>query len=179
MNIISNGKYPSNSLSNFAAHPFTFRGLEVNSMEGLLQGLKYSNPEMQAHVFGLVGIAAKKKGSKKNWKRNYTLYFQGTPIDRLSDSYQSFLDEAYTTLAVKNEGFQRALLASGDGKLTHSIGRKKPKETILTQNEFCSRLMWIRDALRNNNLDIVKWKWEHSTGTVVDDSDTDLLNDIF
>jgi hypothetical protein len=177
MNIISTGKYPSNSLSNFAAHPFMFRGLEVMSMEGFLQGLKYKNPDMQAHVFTLVGKAAKKKGSKKNWKRDFTLYFQGKAIDRLSDSYQSFLDEAYTTLAYNNDGFQRALLASGNGSLTHSIGRKKPKETILTQNEYCSRLMWIRDRLRSDSLEIIKW--EEIVESNIDQDISESFDEIF
>ena len=53
MDIISTNSYSSNSLSNFAAHPFTFRGFEVNSMEGFLQGLKFKSPEMQAEVLNI------------------------------------------------------------------------------------------------------------------------------
>ena len=154
MNIISTGKYPSNSLSNFAVHPFTFRGIEVASMEGFLQGLKFKNPDMQKHVFSLVGMGAKSKGKNKNWKRDYILYYQGIPIDRFSDTYQELLYEVYTTIAFESDGFQRALLASGSGELSHSIGRKKEKESILTQREFCSRLMWIRDDLKKDILQI-------------------------
>ena len=65
MDISSKSSYPGGALSNFAPHPFKFRGFEVNSMEGFLQGLKFKSPEMQAEVFKLVGRAAKKKGAKK------------------------------------------------------------------------------------------------------------------
>ena len=144
MDIISTNSYPSNSLSNFAAHPFTFRGLEVNSMEGFLQGLKFKSPEMQAEVFKLVGRAAKKKGRGKNWRENQTLYFQGTPIKRQSQEYQDLLDEAYEEL-FKNVKFKNALLSTKGSKLTHSIGRTNPKETVLTRSEFCGRLTKLRD----------------------------------
>ena len=144
MDIISTNSYPSNSLSNFAAHPFTFRGFEVNLMEGFLQGLKFKSPEMQAEVFKLVGRAAKKKGSGKNWRENQTLYFQGTPIKRESQEYQDLLDEAYEEL-FKNVKFKNALLSTKGSKLTHSIGRTNPKETVLTRSEFCGRLTKLRD----------------------------------
>lgn len=58
----NNKEYPGRNLSNFFPHPFVFRGLQCNSMEGFLQGLKFKSPEMQAEVFKLVGFAAKKKG---------------------------------------------------------------------------------------------------------------------
>ena len=57
MNIGSGNKYPSNALSNFAPHPFMIDGVECNSMEGFLQGLKFKNPDMQAEVCKLVGYA--------------------------------------------------------------------------------------------------------------------------
>jgi hypothetical protein len=57
----NNKQYPGRNLSNFFPHPFTFRGIEVASMEGFLQGMKFKSPEMQCEVFKLVGYAAKKK----------------------------------------------------------------------------------------------------------------------
>jgi hypothetical protein len=47
----------------------------------------------------------------------------------------------------QNEGFRRALAATGRAFLQHSIGRTNPSETVLTQREFCSRLMALRDLL--------------------------------
>jgi predicted NAD-dependent protein-ADP-ribosyltransferase YbiA (DUF1768 family) len=46
MDIGSGSGFPSAALSNFAPHPFVIDGVECNSMEGFLQSLKFSNPEM-------------------------------------------------------------------------------------------------------------------------------------
>jgi len=148
MNIKSGAGYPASALSNFAPHPFIFRGLQVNSMEGFLQGLKFKNPDMQKHVFTLVGKAAKSKGRGKNWHRDQTLYFQGEPIDRHSKDYQDLLDEAYHEMFNSNESAQNALLSTHNAVLTHTIGKKNPSETVLTRSEFCGRLMKIRKKLR-------------------------------
>ncbi|CAL9989825.1 hypothetical protein VPHK567_0104 [Vibrio phage K567] len=147
MNIKSGAGYPASALSNFAPHSFTLDGVECASMEGFLQSLKFKNPEMQREVCKLVGKVAKARGAKKNWQRTQTLYWQGVPIQRASDGYQTLLDDAYAALA-QNEKFKRALLATGKATLTHSIGRKKQSETVLTVQEFCSRLTDIRDFLQ-------------------------------
>ena len=82
MDIGSGKGWPSAALSNFAPHPFVFRGILCNSMEGLLQSFKFKSPEMQVHVCTLVGKAAKFKGASKKWFRTQTLWFKGKEIDR-------------------------------------------------------------------------------------------------
>ena len=149
MDIGSGSGFPSATLSNFAPHPFVIDGVECNSMEGFLQSLKFSNPEMQKEVCKLVGKAAKFKGKKKKWWRTQTLYWQGIEILRDSEEYQILLDRAFNALA-QNNGFRAALLATGNSVLTHSIGKTKITETVLTRQEFCSRLTKIREQLRNN-----------------------------
>lgn len=153
MDISSGSGYPSASLSNFTPHPFAIDGVECTSMEGFLQSLKFKNPDMQVEVCKLFGGHAKKKGSKKNkhWKKTQTLYWQGEEIPRKSDRYQELLDKAYGELA-KNNGFQKALLATGKANLTHSMGRNKENETVLTTREFCGRLMRIRSQLQKNSI---------------------------
>lgn len=150
MDIGSGSGFPSGTLSNFAPHPFVIDGVECNSMEGFLQSLKFSNPEMQKEVCKLVGKAAKFKGKKKKWWRTQTLYWQGVEIERSSEEYQVLLDRAFDALA-QNSGFRAALLATGDSVLTHSIGKTKITETVLTRQEFCSRLTKIRERLRKEN----------------------------
>lgn len=147
MDIGSGTGFPSASLSNFAPHPFIFDGVECASMEGLLQSFKFSNPEVQREVCKLVGKQAKFKGKKKKWWRTQTLFWQGEEFKRESQEYQELLDRAFEALAT-NEGFQKALLATGNSVLTHSIGKIKESETVLTRNEFCSRLMKIRERLK-------------------------------
>jgi N-glycosylase/DNA lyase len=146
MDIKSGVGYPASALSNFASHRFVFDGVECQSFEGWLQSLKFSNPEMQKHVCSLIGFKAKLAGRGKKWWRTRKLYWQGREIDRDSDDYQLLLDCAYDAL-FQNEGFRRALKASGDAVLTHSIGKTSPKVTVLTQSEFCGRLMRLRAAL--------------------------------
>lgn len=148
MDIGSGHGYPADALSNFAPHPFVLDGIECNSMEGFLQSLKFSNPDMQREVCKLVGRAAKFKGKKKNWYVKQVLYWQGKEIPRDSDEYQMLLDRAYMAMATQNRGFQCALLATQNAALTHSIGKTKTNETVLTRSEFCSRLIKIRTMLQ-------------------------------
>lgn len=147
MDIGSGNGYPSAALSNFAPHPFTIDGVECASMEGFLQSLKFKNQDMQKEVCKLVGKAAKFKGKEKQWWITQTLYWQGVAYKRDSQEYQDLLDRAYDELS-KNAGFRKALLATQDAVLTHSIGKTKITETVLTRQEFCSRLHTIRERLK-------------------------------
>lgn len=107
---------------------------------------KFQSVEMQEHVCTLVGKAAKFKGKHKNWYVTQTLYWQGRPIKRESKDYQDLLDRAYQAMHTQSESFRKALKASGDGKLTHSMGKRNTSETVLTISEFCGRLMKLRDG---------------------------------
>ena len=146
MDISSGSGYPASSLSNFAPHEFIIDDIQCASMEGFLQSLKFQNPDMQKYVCSLVGKAAKFKGKNKKWQNTGNLYWQGKIIPRNSESYQELLDKAYNALA-KNQSFKKALLATGNATLTHSIGKTKISETILTKTEFVSRLTKIRTKL--------------------------------
>lgn len=150
MDIGSGSGYPSSNLSNFSPHGFVVDGVECASMEGFLQSLKFQDPEMQKHVCTLVGKAAKFKGKKKKWWKTQTLYWQGEAIPRDSERYQELLDKAFNALA-ENSSFKRALLATQNATLTHNIGKKKPSETVLTKNEFTSRLTAIRSRLQKES----------------------------
>lgn len=147
MDIGAGNAWPANALSNFAPHRFVIDGIECASMEGFLQALKFKNPEMQKVVCKLTGKTAKFKGKKKNWWREQKLYWQGQEIDRHSQVYQNLLDRAFEALA-QNSDFQKALLATGNSTLTHSIGKNDETKTVLTQREFISRLIKIRSFLQ-------------------------------
>jgi len=150
MDIKSGSGYPAGALSNFAPHPFVFRGVAVSSMEGFLQSLKFKEPDMQRHICTLTGLAAKRSGAKKNWQRTQILWWDGEPLERDSQEYQDLLDEAYSTMFTQNEKALNALKATGNAVLKHSIGRTKQNETVLTRQEFCSRLHKIRDSIRKD-----------------------------
>ena len=151
MDIGSGSGFPSASLSNFAPHPFFIDGVLCNSMEGFLQSLKFQNPEMQEEVCKLVGKQAKFKGKKKKWWKTQTLFWRGEPFARDSLEYQMLLDRAFLALA-QNMSFRNALLATGSAVLTHSIGKNKIEETVLTRQEFCSRLIKLRDRIKRGEI---------------------------
>lgn len=143
MDIGAGKGYPSSALSNFAGHRFIIDGIVCNSMEGFLQSLKFKSPEMQEEVCKLIGKAAKFKGKPKKWYRTQILYWRGEEIPRNSFEYQVLLDKAYNAMYEQSESFRKAL-HSTNGDLTHSIGRNKINETVLTTQEFCGRLIHLR-----------------------------------
>ncbi len=138
---------PAAELSNFVARTFTFRGLIAHSMEGLLQALKFRDPEKQKQIMLLVGKAAKFKGKKSRWWKEQTLFWQGAEIKRDSEEFQLLLDEAFLALFTQDEGARALLLSTGDAIITHTMGKQDPRTTILTEHEFVSRLMKIRASL--------------------------------
>ncbi len=146
MDIGSKKGWPGGSLSNFAPHPFIFDGVECASMEGLLQSFKKKNPKLQEAICKLVGFKAKRAGGQA-WKRKQVLWWKGQEIQRNSDEYQELLDRAFDALS-ENKSFRRALLATGDAVLKHSMGKQKKADTCLTRQEFCSRLTRIRERLK-------------------------------
>lgn len=147
MDIGSGKAFPCNALSNFAPHPFILDGVECASMEGFLQSLKFKNPDMQRHVCTLVGKAAKFKGKDKKWWREQKLFWLGQEFDRHGEKYQRLLNRAFNAL-FQNAGFRNALEASKPAVLTHSIGKTDPSRTVLTQSEFCGRLMKLRAGIK-------------------------------
>ncbi|MCK9576299.1 MAG: hypothetical protein WC979_01000 [Candidatus Pacearchaeota archaeon] len=147
MDIGSGQGYPASALSNFAPHPFELDGVQIASFEGFLQSLKFKSPEMQIEVCKLVGVAAKFKGKPKKWWMTQTLYWQGVEINRHSKEYQDLLDRAYEAMS-KNSSFRKALIASGNSVLTHSMGKNDESKTVLTTREFCSRLTKLREQIK-------------------------------
>lgn len=148
IDIDSRGAYPANEISNFAHHPFVFDGVRCASMEGFLQSLKEKDPRVQKQICKLSGIEAKRRGKKLDaaWKREQTLWWKGKAYDRHGMAYQKLLNRAFKAL-LKNGSFRRALRATGTATLTHSVGKTDPRETVLTEHEFCSRLERVRAGL--------------------------------
>lgn len=153
MDIGTGHGYPASALSNLPPHPFVFDGVECASMEGLLQAFKFDKEHIQVVVCQLVGLPAKYRGKKRNkqWKRTQTLWWKGRVYERGGKEYQLLLDRAFEALA-KNQGFRNALIASGDAVFTHSIGKTRIQDTVLTVQEFCSRLTRLRDRINRREL---------------------------
>lgn len=148
MDIRAGAGYPSGALSNFAPHPFKLDDVACMSMEGFLQALKFDKEHIQVEVCKLVGKAAKARGSKRSstWQRTQTLWWKGTKMARKGPEYQELLDRAYKAMFEQSDSFRKALQTTGNGVLTHSLGKNKECDTVLTEREFCSRLMKLRDG---------------------------------
>jgi hypothetical protein len=145
---------PAGLLSNFTEYHFIFDEIECASMEGLLQSFKIADTEQQRTICQLAGKAAKQKGEEllPDGNPTMTLYWKGQKLDRFGENYQNLLDRAYLTVARQSPDFQTTLLETGDEELIHTIGLKDPKLTVLTTDEFCSRLMKLRTIIRRNEL---------------------------
>ena len=150
IDISSTSKFPAGDLSNFTPYTFTFRGIDFVYMEALLQGLKFEGVEKQNKVFRLVGVEAKRKGRECKWFLDQTLYWQGKPMKRDSDEYRSLVEEAFNALSA-NKDCQKALLATGDKTLYHTMGEQAPTKTVLTEEEFSGILTNIRSRLNGKN----------------------------
>jgi len=150
MDIGSNYKGAAGRLSNFTPRKFIFDGVECNSMEGLLQSFKFDKEHIQIEVCKLTGMAAKKRGSKRNkaWSSKQVLWWKGKEYKRHSKEYQMLLDSAFHALAT-NQKFLSDLMSTGKSRLTHFIGKNRKSDTVLTQQEFCSRLTKIRETIKS------------------------------
>lgn len=132
-------------LSNLADKRFVFDGEHIRSLECVLQSIKIVDETEQAKFWQQPGFWCKKQGRNLPWQGSRLLYWKGVPMDRDSDEYQFFLDRLYSAVYVQHEEFRIALRQSGTEELTHSIGSTDPTFTILTQEEFISRLLVLRE----------------------------------
>jgi hypothetical protein len=150
LDIGSRKKYPADVLSNFHPNAFVFEDFVCASMEGFLQSLKFDNVLIAEQVCLMVGYEAKKIGTKyaRDWRENQILYWNGAEYKRNEEAYQFLLDHAYSALVKTNEKFRKALLDSENLYLVHTMGRTDIRETVLTEGEFCSRLMRLRYNLQ-------------------------------
>ena len=151
LDIKSKAVFPGGDLSNFAPHRFVLDQIECASMEGFLQSLKVKDAEEQQRICRMQGVDAQKAGRRYEWNVEGTLWWNGAAFDRLSREYQELLDRAYDALYLQVKRFRDALAATGNQKLTHRSGKQDPCETILTEEEFCSRLHRLREGGRSKN----------------------------
>ena len=149
VNIGSRGGGPASRLSNFTERRFVFDGVPCASIEGALQSFKFSDIQKQREVCALIGADAKKAGEESDWKRSQVLYWNRAEYPRDSQAYQDLLNRLFAEVCNQDEGFARDLRETGRQRLVHTIGRSDPAETVLTEKEFCGRLMRLRGVNPN------------------------------
>ncbi len=144
LNVHSKGKYPSNVLSNFYVHDFTFEGVSFKCMEGFLQSLKFQCDEDKKAFSEMDGRTAKLAGTDIKYE---SLYWQGRKYDRYSKEYLELLMRAYEALCLQSVSFQNALRTSYPRILMHTIGKWKRGKTVLTWWEFTRILAKVRSKI--------------------------------
>lgn len=137
---------PAGRLSNFTARDFIFDCITCASLEGALQAFKFEDVKIQVAMCRLTGKEAQVRGQERNdaWKETQTLWWNGNNYPRESREYQTLLDRLYETVFQQDASFRQDLWDSQGYFLRHSIGKHDPTDTILTELEFCHRLMMLR-----------------------------------
>lgn len=133
-------------LSNLFPYKFYFRGFIIESIEGVIQGLKIKDKKSQKLCFSYSGLNSNriKACCDYDWRLNQSVYFQGKKIKRDSKEYQNFIDELYVSL-LSNKLFANALKNVGERYIMHSIGNENKQETLLSRYEFEYELNCLKD----------------------------------
>ena len=145
IDIYSKKHGPAGRLSNFTKRSFVFDGVECRSIEGVLQSFKFKTYAERRIICGLWGIQAKLTGEFADWRESQTLYWNGAEYSRSSVDYQRLLDRLYNTVYEQDEAFRKDIARVRGHHLMHSIGSSDPQNTILTENEFITRLKMLCD----------------------------------
>ena len=145
IDIWSTKPYPANVLSNLHPNAFEIDGIKCASMEGFLQSLKKKDIQEQSEICKLAGLDAKAK-STSEWQSTQYVYWQGRVIHRQSPAFQNLILRAYKLLFQQNEAFRDALLSTKGKRLYHLHGVSDSQKTILTEHEFVTCLMTVRDT---------------------------------
>lgn len=153
----------SKKISNLYPHEFIFEGVKCASMESFLQSLKLlkSDTEAQSKICKMAPFEAKKWCKKmEDWKREQELWWKGKAYPRDSVHYNLLIDRAYLALLDCSKDFRKALSSTEHIPLEHSIGKKYKHETVLTEEEFCNRLLKLRALIRFKYFDDKRKKVE-------------------
>lgn len=136
-------------LSNLFPYEFYFKGFKVSSVEGVIQGLKFKDKKAQRLCFCYDGLNSNriKACQDYDWREGQIVYFQGKPIKRDSEEYDTFIDELYVSL-LQNKLFVNALNNVGERYILHSIGNENKKETLLSRYEFERELNCLKDYIK-------------------------------
>lgn len=137
-------------LSNFTKREFVFDGVECRSIEGVLQSFKCKDITEQKRICMLSGINAKNAGAEIDWKKKQVLYWNNTEYQRESVEYDELLKRLYEAAYECDSSSKNDIEDSKKYILDHSIGVEDKTETVLTKDEFISKLTMLQ-KLRNKN----------------------------
>ncbi len=151
-------------LSNLAPTPFTlhvpkvlegdYRGyggvMKFSSVESLLQGIKFKEPERQQEIFTMKGIDALRAGrvitKSITDKSNHFIWFGGHSAQYGSLWHQLVIQSAQVAKFVQNPDAAQALMETVRYRIYHDVGPENPN-TSLREPDYIQMLLWIRDSL--------------------------------
>ena len=144
------GNSLSKILSNLFPYKFYFIGHQVDSIEAVIQSLKFNDKKSQKKAIKYSGIVSNniKFASNYDWKKSQKFSFFGLKMQRNSEKYAKFIDKLYIS-AIQNPLYRNALLNVGDKYILHSIGNENPEETLLTRYEFEKEMNCLKEFLAN------------------------------
>lgn len=88
-----------------------------------------------------------KMRSTDTWKKEQTVYWKGKPYNRHGNQFQFLLRRVYRAALQQCPKFKEALKATGNKRLYHTVGKTSPRDTILTEKEFCTILTELRSQI--------------------------------
>lgn len=149
INIHSEGHWPADILSNFAATPFVIDDVQCASSEGFIQALKFPDPAVQRKICQLAGTAAKVIGKKaaNRIRREQKVWWQGKEFGFRSREHFQLIERALRAKFSQNEEARRALETTRGCILQHDLGRPESPFTSLPANIFIHILETIRSEL--------------------------------
>lgn len=161
-------------------------------MEGFLQSLKVKDRRTQEKMCTLPGFMAKKVGNYLKRSGQFdrtTVYWQGRQYDRNTKEFQEVISGAYDSKYSQDRVFRTVLKSSRGRKLTHTIGKNDPMDTILTENEFIDHLdnlrkgKGVKDRVKSFFIDVKNILFPpKTTKTIADklkDKKAAFVNDVY
>jgi len=150
VNVQSRSKGLQRKLSNFWAVSFFFDGVECGSVEGAIQALKESDPDLQRSVCLLSGSEAKAFGKikKEELESSLTVYWKGESMPFREERHRQLLEQIMRAKFEQSEEARAALIESAPYQLVHrGFPFRDLPMTSLPRKEFCEILTKIRTEL--------------------------------
>ncbi len=140
---------------------FIYKGEKIKSVNSFICGTKTNNINLQRQIF----IASKNdmKELEKTIQPKYdyrTLYWKGKSFSRNSSEYQELLTKVYDARFKHDMQFRNAIRLSKQFELVHTKGKRDPRDTVLTEQEFIGQIKRLQkcDNFYLRSIDYIKYK---------------------
>lgn len=156
-NVASNSSDPvEKRLSNLDHAPFVLDGREYASVEGLWQGLKYSEgSDERERIAGLSGIESKKAGNGA--PQSGTFVYLGETYSVGSPEHQALMKRAIRAKLEQNPEVRELLLSTGNAPIIHDPKRRDgtsyPDSTTVPAVVFSRFLAELREEFQHKSME--------------------------